>query len=197
MAVVDIIIPAFRGIVPTANTALLRMIQASQCRCGNHEPWECTRSKHSIYVHPHVQSSVIHWARNHQVAEALYKPQPDRNRPPAEYILMLDDDMCVEPFYLDRLLMHRVDIVAGICTKRRDPPTPTIQFWDPKDECFRWPAEWDWDSQKLMECDAAGAACLLVRRRVLERMTEAYLDCFFERLEHKARLPSGTLRYGA
>ncbi len=181
MAAVSVVIPSYQDLKAETRVALTLMVYETQCRCGDHKPWECTRGKHDVLWLPQVGSSIIHWARDNMVALALYADDGRPQRPPSEYFLLMDDDMLVETHHLKRLLLHKKDIVGGICTVRRDPPVPTLRYWDATTGCFNEPVEWDWDAQKLIEVDACGAAFLLVRRRVLERMAEAYLDCMFER----------------
>lgn len=187
MAVVDVVIATYKGIATEAYSPLLAMIQNSNCFCRDHKTgaplhqgWKCPAGKHSVRMMPPIySSSVVHWARNQVVAQALYG-QPQDGRPPAEYFLLMDDDMVVQPDYLTRLVSYKQDIVCGICTIRRDPPRPNIRYWKEEEARFYDPVEWEWDSQKLMEIDAAGAAFMLVKRRVFERMGQAYLDCEFE-----------------
>jgi hypothetical protein len=133
---------------------------------------------------PVYGSSVVHWARNQAVAQAMYGQPEGDGRPATEYFLLMDDDMTVEPEYLTRLLSYKTDIVCGICTIRRDPPRPNIRYWNPGEARFADPVMWDWNSQKLMEIDGAGAAFMLVKRRVFEKMGEAYRNCQFEMEEY-------------
>jgi len=181
MSTVDIIVPAYgEGMSGTFQKSLSETISRNQCRCGNHETWECDRGKHSIFVQPHVDSCVIHWSRNSLVSQFLHALTV-QNRPPAEYCLMLDDDILLEVGTLERMISHKKDILVGICTKRSDPPMPTIRKWDEEGGKYVEIVEWKWDSQKLIEVDAAGAACMLVKRKVLEDLRDAYLRCTFER----------------
>ena len=121
------------------------------------------------------------------IAQALYGPQPP-NRPPSDWFLLMDDDMTPEPHYLHRLLAHKLDIVVGICTVRTDPAKPTIRLWNPELEVFAEILDWDFTSEKLLEIDAAGTAFALVSRKVLEAMSEAYLNCVFERAEDERKV---------
>jgi hypothetical protein len=195
MGTVDVVIPTYRGIANEANGPLLAMLQATNCACRDprtggmlHQPWQCPNGKHSVrMIPPTYASSVVHWARNQNVAHALFG-QPADGRPPADYLFFMDDDMVGEPHYLTRLLSYKKDIVCGICTVRRDPPRPNIRFWLPDEMRYADPLEWDWDAQKLMEIDAAGAAFMLVKRTVLEKMAQAYLDCTFEMAEDLRKL---------
>ena len=191
MATVDIVIPSRSGIVEEAKGPLMQLMQYTNCWCRDpkgtplHQPWACNRGKHSVRMMPPVySSSVVHWARNQAVAQAMYG-QPEDGRPPADYFLLCDDDMVSEPSYLVRLLSYRTDIVCGICTIRRDPPRPNIRYWKPEQARFFDPVKWDWNSQKLMEIDGAGAAFMLVKREVFSRMGEAWMDCKFEREEYE------------
>jgi hypothetical protein len=191
MATVDIVIPTYRGIQPECQSNLHIMIRETQCYCGTHAPWECNKGKHSVRLIPHTRgSSVIHWARNQIIAMALYGQivSPD-GRPDAEYLFLMDDDMLTQPRYLSRLLSYKKDFVTGIATVRRDPPRPNIRFWSQKDGYYITPVEWDWDSVKLMPIDAVGAAFMLIKRRVFEKMGEAYLACQFERAEDRRKFP--------
>lgn len=186
MATVDILVPTYRGIHPEAYSSLIAMMQETNCLCRAsngapaHDPWKCPNGKHSVrFMPPLYSSSVVHWARNWTVAQALYG-QPKDGRPSADYLFLLDDDMLCQPGYLRRLMSYKADIVCGICTIRKDPPRPNIRFWNKERENFVDPIEWDWDSQKLIEIDAAGAAFMLVKRRVFEQMGQAHLNCEFE-----------------
>lgn len=132
---------------------------------------------------------MVHWARNQIVAMALYGQELSRDgRPDAEYLFLMDDDMVCRPNYLSRLLSFKKDFVTGISTIRRDPPRPNIRLWKASEGFFITPLEWDWSSNKLMEVDAVGAAFMLIRRRVFEKMGEAWLNCEFELSEDSRKL---------
>lgn len=191
MSVVDIVIPSRSGICEEAKGPLTSMLQHTNCFCRDertgaplHKPWECKKGKHHVRMMPPVYgSSVVHWARNQAIAQAMYGQPEGDGRPATEYFLLMDDDMVPEPDYLLRLLSYKMDIVCGICTIRRDPPRPNIRYWNPEQARFYDPVKWDWNSQKVMEIDGAGAAFMLVKRAVFEKMAEAYRNCYFERIE--------------
>src|SRR6266478_672265 len=197
MAVIDVVVPTYRGMVTEANLPFISMIQRANCTCRDkqgapaHQPWECTKGKHSIRMMPTIyNSSVIHWARNQAIAQALYG-QPKDGRPPSDYLFLMDDDMCCEPDYLLRLASYKLDIVTAICTIRRDPPRPNIRTWDKANGCFHDILEWDWDSQKLFEIGGVGAAFMLVKRTVFERLGQAYLNCEIEIAEDLRKTAAG------
>jgi hypothetical protein len=187
VAVVDVVIPSRSGINEEAKGPLTAMLQHSNCFCRDkngtplHAPWACNKGKHHVRMMPPVYgSSVVHWARNQAVAQAMYGQPEGDGRPPTEYFLLMDDDMLVQKEYLNRLLSYKADIVCGICTIRRDPPIPNIRYWNAEEKRFYEPRYWDWNSQKLMEIDGAGAAFMLVKRCVFEALERAYLNCHFE-----------------
>lgn len=182
MAVVSILIPSYRELQTETRRTLMEMIHQTQCLCRTHNPWECPNGKHDIVWQPPLGSSIVHWVRNQIVALGMYGNHP-KEKPLPEYFLMIDDDMTMQPHFLKRLLSHKKDIVAGICTVRKDPPVPNIRFWLSEKAMYREPVEWDWDSQKLIEIDAVGAAFVLVKRRVFEQMGKAWLECRFEKAE--------------
>ena len=193
MATVDIVIVSHRGIHPEAYGPLMDLIRTTNCMCRSaqgvplHQPWQCPKGLHSVRLMPPVSNSaVVHWARNQAVAQAMHG-QPKDGRPPADYFFLMDDDMVGTPTCLKRLLSYKLDIVTGIATIRRDPPKPNIRFWNVAENRYVDPIEWDFDSQKLMEIDAVGAAFMLVKRTVFERMEKAYLDCEFEIIEDARR----------
>jgi hypothetical protein len=195
LAEVSIVIPTYKGMPIDANAPMIAMMQATNCFCHNertgmrlHDPWKCPKGKHHVQMSPPVHaSSVVHWARNWSVARAMYG-NTRQDVPESDYFLLCDDDMVAEPGYLLRMLSYKLDIVCGICTIRRDPPIPNIRLWNSIEERFYYPIEWDWDSQKLMEIDAAGAAFMLVKRTVFEKMATAYLNCEFELEEDRRKM---------
>lgn len=188
MAAIDIICPSYRGAHPDAQGPMTAMVNAAMCQCWGdrrhpHAPWNCPNGLHHPRALPMVaKSSVVHWARNQSIAMALHWKQPGiGERPPAEFFLMTDDDMLVEPHYLKRLASYKLDIIGGVCTTRMDPPAINIRYW--REGGFHPPLEWDFELTKLMEVDGCGAAFVLVKRRVFERMAEAHLNCVFELAE--------------
>ena len=195
MAIVDVVIPSYGGLKERTRASLMEMVQFARCRCVNtrtgqpqHPDWECTRGLHSIRLVPvALGKSVVHVARNHGVALAMYGPPAPDGRPPADHFFLMDDDMEGQPEYLHRLLSHNKDIIYGICTLKKFPPVPNIRFWLKDEGRFADPLYWDWNAD-LMEIDAAGGAFGLIKREVFEKMTEAYLDCWFERREDKRKI---------
>lgn len=177
MASVDIIVPAARGM----EHETLQSIQAMAR--------DAIANKHSVRIMPTgTGNRVVHWSRNTMIALALYGHPAN---PPADYFWLVDDDMVGKPGDLTRLLSYKAQkrIVTGIATKRIDPPVPNIRMWNAATEQHDERQLWDFDSNKLFEVDAVGAAYMLVPRILFEEMAEAYLKCFFERQEDKRKFP--------
>jgi len=128
-----------------------------------HEPHLCPRGKHDVVTSPRASSSVVHWSRN-----ALMQ----NRRKDADCVLLCDDDIIVPVDALDRMLLHKKDIVSGLCTKRQDPPEPTTRLWDEYTQNYS--ALLKWEDKRLLEVDAVGTGFLLISRQVIEHMAFAY-----------------------
>lgn len=192
MAIVDIIVPSEDGMTLEPQARLTDMVRASQCFCGDHAPWACNKGKHSVRLLPTgLGRSVVHWSRNKMLALALYASDAGDGRPPADYFLLVDDDMIVEKNYLNRMLAYKPEkkIITGIATPRRDPVQPNIRGFNSETQKFTPILKWDFDSNKLFEIAGVGAAFMLAPRILFEEMAEAYLKCWFERLEDKRKYP--------
>lgn len=188
---VDLAVPCYRGLMrPQAKKAMDDLIQYSNCSCflqntdiaaqmyeaartGKkmnlpkrnpfHNQEDCPHGKHSIHVIPQVDACVIHWARNDLLR---------RRRPDADFVLFCDDDIVVEKDYLERLLSHKKDIVAGLCTRRIDPPEPVFRKW--MDDLQNYGIIMEWPPGKLVEVDATGTGLLLISRKVIEDVAREF-----------------------
>jgi len=115
-----------------------------------------------------------------------------------DWLFYADNDHIFPPETIIRLLSHNVPIVSGLYFKRGDNFDPQVWTWDHFDEveknnhytpmigavgeylkrhrdeltdgrivkCLAQP--------ELIECDAVGGGCLLVRREVFEKMDKPY-----------------------
>ena len=143
-------------------------------------------------------------ARN-EVARVFLEPQCDssgREVPGAEWLLFIDADMGWDPDALDRLIAVADPvarpIVGGLCfgfgaiTDRLDhahavikKPFPTIfEFAERNGDFSYWPRWW-YPPNRVVECDATGAAMLLIHRGVLEAIAaKPELGKPFDRIKH-------------
>ena len=191
---IDIMVPSYRVGNKSAEKARQDLIAYSSCRCWTdgaqlasafwriakgtlkvrpqevpdenpfHHPSECPHGKHDIIEAPSVASCVIHWTRN----ELLKLRRSD-----ADFVLFVDDDIVVEPHTLERMLAYGHDIVAGLCTRRQDPPEPNFRQWLDEMQGYGVIRKWG-DHGKLRRVDAVGTGLMLVSRKVIEHMALAY-----------------------
>jgi hypothetical protein len=129
----------------------------------------------TIYSGPPLGSSVVHWTRNGLIQEHL------KSGKPWTHVLFIDDDIVVEPDALERLLSHKKDIVAGLCTRRQDPPVPNIRLYD--EDSGKYQQIWEWPEGELIGDHkrlAVGTGLMLITRHALEQVAQAYFDCVWE-----------------
>src|SRR4051812_139202 len=125
-----------------------------------------------LFPTPIVQSSSIHWTRNALIVELLKSGRP------FSHILFCDDDIVVEPDALCRLLAHGKDIIAGLCTRRQDPPIPNARLYDEKSG--KYEEMWEWPDG-LVEVGAVGTGFMLISRHALQQVAEVYFQCEYEK----------------
>lgn len=85
-----------------------------------------------------------------------------------QWLLFLDDDVIPPPDVFARLAQHNVDIVSGLYYRRQEPICPVAMLRDDKGQS-QWVTSWNPPDSRI-EVDLVGAGCLLLHRRVLERM---------------------------
>jgi len=160
--IVVVLCPTYRAPEPKMGAALLRMV-------------EYTRKKDNaiVYEGPPISGSVVHWSRNWLITEQL------KTGKPWSHCMFIDDDIVIEPDTLERLLSHKKDIVAGLCTRRNDPPIPNMRFFDRKTGESK--QVWEWPEGKLIEADAVGTGLMLISRTALEQVAQVYFDCLWEK----------------
>jgi hypothetical protein len=84
------------------------------------------------------------------------------------HLMFVDDDVCIPPDSIPRLLAHGRDIVSGLYYRRALPLAPVMLKNDAQGNP-QWITEWN-PKGALIEVDLVGAGCLLVHRRVYERL---------------------------
>jgi hypothetical protein len=132
-----------------------------------------SQGKVELLPQPSVSSSIVHWVRNELMVRL------DKAKVEHEWVLWMDDDMVPSPDALVRLLAHNVDIVAGACTVRNDPPVPNFRIWDEKVMGFRTAVEWD--REGLVEIGAVGTGFMLCSKKAMDEVAEYYLSCGHEK----------------
>lgn len=165
--VVAVLVPCYDHPEPEMSNALAEMLRHSR------ETGVC-----EAYVPPNIiGSSVVHWSRNYLIAELI------KRHTPWTHVLFIDDDIVPPGDTLARLLTHGKDIVGAVCTKRIDPPIPNIRFWDEQQFGFKEIFDCPWDT--LMEVGGIGTGCMLISRKALEMVADAWFRCLYEREVYK------------
>lgn len=90
-----------------------------------------------------------------------------------DWLFFIDSDMKFPPDTLTRLLAHDKDIVGGLCFRKVKPFNPTI-YDRINERHYHWRMVYPKD--KLFEVDATGCACLLIKRRVFEKMKDPWFQ---------------------
>jgi len=121
--------------------------------------------------------SLHDWARNELVS-----------RMQGDWLLMFDTDVAFEPDMAARLVMtmtrYDVDVLTGIYCYKSPPHFPVLYVWNPETEKHETIAKWP-RNQDLIPVSSAGGGCLLVRRRVFERITSELNENPFDRYPGK------------
>lgn len=120
------------------------------------------------WVTYNTMRQVVHTARNSIIKSAL------EQRPDITHVFFIDDDVCVPPDGLMRLLSHNAPVVTGLYIQRADPMMPVIYRRNAQGQHVHITKFCD----GLQEIDACGAGCLLVRADVL-RAIEATGEPWF------------------
>lgn len=92
----------------------------------------------------------------------------------ANYLLFIDDDMVFAENALERLMSHNVDIVSGFCVGRIHPYNPCAYIKIEGADSYR-PIN-NWPDDALIEVDAVGAAFLLIKVAVFDKLTLPYFS---------------------
>ena len=159
LPIVAILMPSYRGAARQVGGALNQMLERSRNVC-------------QAYSEPTISTSVVHWSRNFALATLL------KTFKPFDFVLFMDDDIVPPPDALVKMLAHKVDIVAGACTVRQDPPLPNFRTYDPTTYTYTTCFEWGQDG--LIKTGAVGTGLMLISMEALKRIGEYYINCKYE-----------------
>lgn len=111
-----------------------------------------------------VAKSAIHVAREMVAVKCV--------REGYDWVLFIDDDMTFPPDIIHQMLSHNAPIVSGMCFKRIEPYTPC--FYEKcdlhKEGIYLKPFDVEDVPTEPFIAEAAGAACMLIRREVFEKL---------------------------
>jgi hypothetical protein len=124
-----------------------------------------------------AETAVVSFTRNKLVKRFLDLPEE------VEYLLMLDDDIVVDPAVIEKLSIHKRDIISAVYYKKAHPYEPVVYMATPtkggERDDFNLFGQQDTDyhliagvphDKGLFTVDGVGAGCLLVHRRVYAAM---------------------------
>ena len=92
-----------------------------------------------------------------------------------DYILFLDDDTIPPINVITKLLSHKKDIVSALYFAKQEPHFPQI-FLENKEHKGRFDSIGEYAKDKLIEVDACGAGCLLIKREVFKKLKKPYFQ---------------------
>ena len=91
----------------------------------------------------------------------------------ADYIMFLDDDVLPPMNTITKLLAHDKDIVSGLYFSRQEPHFPQIYLKN-KEDSQRYDCVENYEKDKLIEIDACGAGCMLIKSEVFKKIKKPY-----------------------
>ena len=166
-------LPSYSGFIPSSTVQSLLQL---------HKPLPC-----AFMV---VERQRIDKARNNIVLEAL--------RNGADYVFFVDDDNPIPPDTLEKLLEDDKDVVIAPILGRnpdKEGKHPLCAFYKEKVvadgkkiNLYRNIEEFR-DKGYLHKIDAAGTGCMLIKKRVLEKMFKKYGEYMFEFGDIKFKKP--------
>ena len=137
------------------------------------DSWTLTEKPDFVYHRPQFPAgptTSIAEIRNDIVTQALESG--------VTHLLQLDTDQTYPPDLIKRLLSHNLPIVSAK-VHRRYPPFDPILYRGPVEKVEPVPEE-EWKQHGLVEVNATGAACMLVK-------TDVYLDVEYPWYEFVSR----------
>jgi hypothetical protein len=91
-----------------------------------------------------------------------------------QWLFFLDDDVCIPPDTIHRLVAKNADIISGLYYRRAPPIVPVARVINEKKEVL-WVESWN-PPGATIEVDMVGAGCMLIHRRVLEKMSKPWFE---------------------
>lgn len=92
-----------------------------------------------------------------------------------DYIFWADDDVLLPADVIPRLFRHDKDFVSGLYFSRRAPHFPQIHKVNKKNK-NRYDSIIDYKKDSLIEVDAVGGGCMLIKREVFDKLKKPYFQ---------------------
>lgn len=154
---VMVCVPAWTSIYPEA--------YANHVNSFMEEMKLAKQSGMEILFAPMIRSAIV-TARNELVRRALEAE--------CTHLFFMDDDMLMPPGSLHKLVQRNKDIVSGLCHLRTPPHFPSAFISPPESDgkVFYIKDWWSQNPGELIEVDAVGSACVLIKTDVFEKIQE-------------------------
>ncbi len=94
-----------------------------------------------------------------------------------DWVFFCDDDTIPPPDAIEKLMRAQTDIISGLCYRRQKPIKPVALLDTPPKPTFVGAIP----KEGLLEVDLVGAACLLIRRRILEVIKKPWFEWHLDR----------------
>jgi GT2 family glycosyltransferase len=143
--------------IPTAGSVPVEFIQS----IDNLRP-----NKEHVVARVYIPRSIIHIARENAVLEMI--------KGGYDALLYIDDDMTFDPDLVDRLVALNAPVASAACYKRVPPYTPCFYESLVMDDKGIKMTPYTDVPKDVFEAEGAGAACMLVRKEVFEKLQRPY-----------------------
>ena len=92
-----------------------------------------------------------------------------------DYIMFFDDDVLPPMNAITKLISHDKDIITGLYFAKQQPHFPQI-FTKNKEVTERYDSVENYAKDSLIEIDACGAGCLLIKTEVFKKLKKPYFQ---------------------
>lgn len=105
-----------------------------------------------------------------------------------DWLLMLDTDLEFDPDICARMVRamntYNLDVLSGVYCFKTSPHQPVLYYWNPETERTEPISSWD-KGTEFFKIGAAGGGCLLIHRRVFDRIKRDLGERPFDRMPAK------------
>jgi hypothetical protein len=130
------------------------------------------------YVHATRARVSLHDSARNQLADDMR----------GDWLFMLDTDLEFDPDLCARMVraleVYNLDVLSGVYCFKTHPHGPVLYHWNDEIERTHPIATWD-KGVEFCEIGAAGGGCLLIRRRVFDRIKSELGEKPFDRIAAK------------